>query len=596
VASGQGLEAFLEGNFRAVLHTVLAEQLEQEVREANRSRAEYVAGLEGRLLEPLRALLGQRLQDLFAEIGSLELRPHVPDLESTLAKVAISVTDTVETPLAAKGTGVRGGLLVALLSYLADHARRGLVFLIEEPEAFLHPAAQEDLRDTLETLAARPDVTTVVTTHSPFIVPRTPEGQVLALAKDPEGRTRVEATSSGGAEHAHLVGGLLRPSTFERVLRSAFAVSPDARGVLLVEGEGDRFCLELAAQRAGRRELVADLDIRPTGGTSLMVVQAVVARAALHDSGIGLAILLDADEEGKEAARTLKSSKFRFQGQQILSYADVLRVDKQDQFPYEAEDLWPTELMQDFVDLHGWEAQRRRPDGGLHYDIDQCAKQRLSEFLHDRVRHEHTDRWVELLELVRRGLGLDVPAPAGAGDGADAVGPSAADDPSCASVLVLPGSSPLDEYRRWGIITLPPDVDLPDQLGHVAFYHEGQIRPVVPAVREVFRNLTFGRAVAEHLRRSGDGPERVAQLILEQLDLGLVQPGEIHHAVVLSPRDAADAVRLDGPVRNTKTIRGNRTVAWILGPTSVPLQALRAGPSTTSELDELISSAEGPPG
>ena len=45
------------------------------------------------------------------------------------------------------------GLLVAMLSYLASNASHGMVFALEEPEAFLHPAAQGRGLGALLTLA-----------------------------------------------------------------------------------------------------------------------------------------------------------------------------------------------------------------------------------------------------------------------------------------------------------------------------------------------------------------------------------------------------------------------------------------------------------
>ena len=118
-------------------------------------------------------------------------------IERTLSNVAVSLDDIVSTPLAGKGTGVRGGVLVAMLSYLALNATRGMVFALEEPEAFLHPGAQENLRDHLEELAAAAGVSLLITTHSPFIVTSSANGRVFCLAKDKEGRTRVSESARG---------------------------------------------------------------------------------------------------------------------------------------------------------------------------------------------------------------------------------------------------------------------------------------------------------------------------------------------------------------------------------------------------------------
>jgi len=94
-------------------------------------------------------------------------------------------------PESPEGDGPRGGVLVSLLRFFAEQSRRSTILAIEEPEAFLHPAAQEDLRKDCQALAGRPDCTVPVTTHSPYLVPSDEQSQVVAMAKDREGRTQL---------------------------------------------------------------------------------------------------------------------------------------------------------------------------------------------------------------------------------------------------------------------------------------------------------------------------------------------------------------------------------------------------------------------
>jgi putative ATP-dependent endonuclease of OLD family len=587
IASGQGLDTFLEGNFRAVLHTVLSDRLRDEVAEASQSRLDYIAGLEQRILEPLRSLLGERLKHLFREIGGLALRPDVPDLEQTLARVAVSVTDAVETPLESKGTGVRGGLLVALLNYLADNTSQGLVFLIEEPEAFLHPAAQEDLRDTLEEIAARPDITTIVSSHSPFIASRRPEGRVVALAKDIQGRTRIEATAQGDSDHAHLIGDLIRPATFEDLLKAAMEVSPGARAVLIVEGQGDAFCLQLAAARAGRPELVADLDIRPATGASRLVLQAVVAREAMSGNDIPVAVLLDNDQPGRDAAKLLRSEKFGFDSNRVASYAEVLPALEGTAFPYEAEDLWPVELIERFIEQQGdsvVSGSLRRPDGTFHYDLDLAAKEELEAFLHANVEPEHCSLWVTLIEWIRSSLGLPIPEP----PSFDSSGRRVAEG----RVIVLPGSTALTDYRQSGIVVVSGDAGSITDITHVAFYESGEILDVVPAVKSVFAKVTFNHKTADKMLKAPGDAARIGEFITERIGASLTE-GESAPLILLTPEDSTDTVRLRGPIANTKTARGDRAVAWIIGPTEIALDPLLQGASTTTELDEFIANHHG---
>ena len=104
-------------------------------------------------------------------------------IEHTISQADVRLTDIASTDLEGKGTGIRGGLLVAMLKYISDESRRSLFLAVEEPETFLHPAAQEQIREDLQELGRRSDVTLLVTTHSPFVIPRGPEAQVISLAK-----------------------------------------------------------------------------------------------------------------------------------------------------------------------------------------------------------------------------------------------------------------------------------------------------------------------------------------------------------------------------------------------------------------------------
>src|SRR5207245_7695906 len=133
-------ESVLEGNFREILHSVIQEHLTEPFARAEQARLEYINGLQNDLLAPLRDRLIDVVHGIFPEINSVGLAPEVSRIESTLSNVDVTLSDAVETPLTLKGTGVRGGVLVAMLRYLADNATNSMVFVLEGPGAFLHPA------------------------------------------------------------------------------------------------------------------------------------------------------------------------------------------------------------------------------------------------------------------------------------------------------------------------------------------------------------------------------------------------------------------------------------------------------------------------
>ncbi len=590
ISSGESIESVLEGNFREILHSVVRERLRREFDTAERARQDYITGLQDSLLRPLRDRLASDVSGMFPEIDGIRLAPEVSSIEQTLSNVGVSLEDIVSTPLTGKGTGVRGGVLVAMLSYLALNATRSMVFAVEEPEAFLHPSAQEDLRDHLEQLAAASGVTLLVTTHSPFTVTRASAGRIFCLGKDRDGRTRLAESAAGDADHARLVGGLMREPTFEDLLASATALPVGTEALVLVEGEGDRFCLELAARLVDRPDLLEGLCLRPTGGTSKMITQAVVAKAAVD---VPIVIVVDNDDDGRRVQKELSGNTFGFNKRRIITYADVFDEAKWTQFPVEAEDLFAPELITDFVEAHGpsiYDGMRRRPDDAFHYDFAQSAKEALTGWLAAEARPAHVTKWIEVLLAIRTRAGLSLPevSPEELVAAAPERVPAAAEEVAFDGwALIVTGQHDYARYLESTALVLPADQQIPDGVTHVGFYAKA-IQPHVPVILADHPNLLFTAMTAEQLQGTGKQSDRIVSGLIKkavwtQTDL----VGRSHRVLLLSAPDHPDTLRLEQPVQNTKRISG-RPVAWTVGPKAVPLRLLATSPPTTDDLDRAM--------
>ena len=593
ISSGESIESVLEGNFREILHSVVRERLRQEFDTAEQARQDYISGLQDSLLRPLRERLAADVGGMFPEIDGIHLSPDVSSIERTLSNVGVSLDDLVSTPLAGKGTGVRGGVLVAMLSYLALNTTRSLVFAVEEPEAFLHPSAQEDLRDHLEQLAGATGVSLLVTTHSPFTVTRAPTGRVFCLAKDNQGRTRLAESAAGDADHAPLVGGLLREATLEALLKSVAALPLGTQALVVVEGEGDCFCLELTARLLGRPDLLADLCIRPTGGAVKMIAEAVIAKAAVD---VPIVVVVDNDESGLHARSTLVGTTFGFEKKKVLTYAQVFG-DRWGSFPVEAEDLFAPELISRFVDAHGpsiIDGMKKRPDAAYHYDFAQSAKEALTQWLTEEARAEHLHKWVEMLLLIRTRAGLPVPAESAA----DLVG--AAPTPESTSpratdglALIVSGQHDHIRYTESAALVLDPSEQLPPGITHVGFYARG-IQPQIAAIVTDHPNLLLTPETAAQLRVTGrEADARVAAVVEDAVRTERPEAGTSRRVLLLSGPDDDATIVLPQPVKNTKQING-KPVAWTLNRALVPLPALLTAPATTDELDAAIAKIGAP--
>lgn len=86
-------------------------------------------------------------------------------------------------PMTHKGTGYRRLFMVARFRYLAEKNKgKNIIYLIEEPETFLHPTAQQDLLNAFKALSD--DNQIILTTHSPIFAGATTVTGVVLCTKE----------------------------------------------------------------------------------------------------------------------------------------------------------------------------------------------------------------------------------------------------------------------------------------------------------------------------------------------------------------------------------------------------------------------------
>lgn len=394
IDTGESVASVLNGKFRDILHGVLKEQLRTEFLDAAEARERYVEGLQNELLLPLRdRLLGNTIR-LFPEVCGLGLVPSVSGIDETLSNVAIRIHDSVDTPLDAKGMGVTGAVLIALLRYLADASKQSLIFAIEEPESFLHPGAQQALRDDLEGLAERDDVTLLVTTHSPFILSRVHKAQVVAIQKDLDGFSSVAGSARGDEPHAETTSGLFGDATIPQMLDRYSTVPSNVDAILLVEGDTDSACIRAAARVLERKELDR-IHLIAAGGTDPLAVQAVLLRA---ESAQAVWALLDSDENGRKA-RDLLTKRFDVPKSDVIEYGKLLGST----LDVECEWFFPPAFMQEFVDDHGEDVvlkSMQKLGGEFRYDFTPAGKELFMDWVGTHATADAMERWTKLFDVL----------------------------------------------------------------------------------------------------------------------------------------------------------------------------------------------------
>lgn len=108
------------------------------------------------------------------------------DWSKLISTSFISTSSGNNIPLSSRGDGFRRITMMSYFEYLAEAERtdmaQQIIFGFEEPETFLHPSAQENLFDKLNSLKEN-SYQVITSTHSPTIVGNTKQNNIIHISK-----------------------------------------------------------------------------------------------------------------------------------------------------------------------------------------------------------------------------------------------------------------------------------------------------------------------------------------------------------------------------------------------------------------------------
>ncbi|MCE8016630.1 AAA family ATPase [Halomonas sp. MCCC 1A17488] len=155
----------------------------------------YRSLLAPRLSSKAAAILSSAMEDLDIELNSInksinntlrssqiegaEVQIEVPggSLENIIGQFSLAVTDEVKTSYTSKGRGLQAAIFYASLHWIDERikeAGQNPVWLIEEPESYMHPELANNSKDMVRKLAKKS--ISVVSTHSMQFMPKIAEG------------------------------------------------------------------------------------------------------------------------------------------------------------------------------------------------------------------------------------------------------------------------------------------------------------------------------------------------------------------------------------------------------------------------------------
>lgn len=341
----------------------------------------------------------------FAATLLAEARAVVPEVDRVEATVDgdLLLLDDEDRPFGVSG-GFRASVGLAVARELVAVGTPPVALLVEEPGAFLHPLAQEELRGRLSAFAADTGVRVVLTSESTFVVPRGPADLVVAMARDADGRMVVLGWARGDDRHADLVGGLFRDPGLAAVLDRAATLGEGVEAVLVVEGGTDEAYLRTAARVLGREADLAGMAVVAAGGASAAALQAVVLRA---ETALPLLVLLDNDDPGRRARDTLVKRLSFARRREATTYAEVLPG-----YPEgaEAEDMFAPSFVGRFVRQQGPRSTTGRREllpGVVHHDLTSGAKSAFVAWADQHATPDDVVAWGAVLDLLVERLAPD---------------------------------------------------------------------------------------------------------------------------------------------------------------------------------------------
>lgn len=221
------------------------------------------------------------------------------------------------------GDGIQNAIVLAILRTYESMRKKGAIFLIEEPEMFLHPQMQRSLYKTMREIGK--DNQVIYTTHSPHFV-HVPEYQDVKLVrKDSQNGTQVTPSDL-----------VLDDRGKEKLIKELDPERSElffSERVLFVEGDTEKLALPVYAARKNIDLDRAGATIVEVGGKRNLLGLAQIAKSF----GIPTGILFDTDSKefkdhrDEEAILNTELLAFQVEGgpHQVWAmnpkYEDILR-------------------------------------------------------------------------------------------------------------------------------------------------------------------------------------------------------------------------------------------------------------------------------
>lgn len=382
----------------------------------------YKTLLAPRLSEKAAAILGSAMGELNDELESInksindtlrnskidgaEVQIEVPggSLENIIGQFSLAVTDEVKTSYLSKGRGLQAAIFYASLHWIDERIKESgqhPVWLIEEPESYMHPELANNSKDMVRRLSRKS--ISIISTHSMQFMPKTAEG------------IHGFSISSGSTKIDRFVKFEDACNSLKRSLGIRFS---DYYGLannnVFVEGKWDVYIVKECVNKIEELSdkplplLKEALVIEKEGTTGLAgFIKAVYEHVRKEVAAV---TLLDGDPAGVKARKELQGF---FSGRgEFVSNRDFVSV----RSGYEMEGIFPDQWIKDCYSEHeGWfDSWSEDASGAVEpFSIKDSKKESYAKYmctkLHeieqgDKIPNQLRERLFNLFDVIEGAL------------------------------------------------------------------------------------------------------------------------------------------------------------------------------------------------
>ena len=176
---------------------------------------EQNGGLQDHLNE-VKKFMEQAVSSQFGKVG-LDFQFKIPEMDSIIKNGRVLAEDkNGKQDISEKGSGLQRAVVLAVVQAYSNFAKKvdSMQFLIDEPELYMHPLAQDNLLNALDKLSEG-DNQIFLNTHSPYILRHfNSDRDSVVILSNVTGETRVRQMESL----------IFRPTSIGEITYKAFGV------------------------------------------------------------------------------------------------------------------------------------------------------------------------------------------------------------------------------------------------------------------------------------------------------------------------------------------------------------------------------------